>query len=131
VTATGSREALQARVDELEFEVAELRAALAPPGWMPPRAWKLTERERALFALFLAREVVTSALVQVTLWPDAAGPLARNAQHVYLHRLRRKLAPFGVQLQFLGRGLGYSLPPAQRAALRAGAVHVTPEEGGP
>jgi DNA-binding response OmpR family regulator len=133
-TALSREAALQARVDELEFEVAELRAALSPPGWQPPRAWKLTRREGQVFALFLARELVTQALVSVQLWPEPDGGRSSNLLAVHVCKLRAKLAPFGVRLQLVGRGEGYTIPPAQRAALRGGAVRVTPEacdnEGG-
>lgn len=121
MSALSREQVLQARVDDLEFELAELRAALAPPGWEAPRAWKLTPNEARIVALLLARGWVTAALFGAAIHRPLNDGAPRAVLGTHVHRIRRKLKPFGVTI-LNERERGFRLADGQRAALAAGAV---------
>ncbi|MDX2235594.1 MAG: GcrA family cell cycle regulator [Hyphomonadaceae bacterium] len=124
---SGAREAaLQARIDDLEFQLEELRAALAPPGWTPPQAWGLRPAEAAAMGVLVARPRLTVALWLAARADCADGPGdPGRLLSVHVCVLRRRLAPFGIEIKTLW-GEGYALDAGVREALAGGAVSVGP-----
>ncbi len=70
----------------------------------------LSDREAALLRRLQARPLVSRSEMIAELWPnpDDEPAAAEDAVHQALHRLRRKLAPFGVGIE-TERGRGYRL----------------------
>ena len=73
------------------------------------QALVLSARERALLEIFLAQpgRMVSKPEI-IGLMSERGETPSANAVEVYVHRLRRKLAPGGVKI-YTVRGLGYCL----------------------
>lgn len=132
MSVTVSREAaLQARIDDLEFEVAELRAALAPEDWHAPKAWRLSPGETDVVRILMTQGRVTPSMFA------AANQLRKGCYEnrgatlgVHICSIRRKAGPFGLCIETL-YGIGYALSRAQRAALQRGEHRLGPPRSPP
>lgn len=116
--------ALRNRIEELEEEIRQLKAAFAPKVGFP-LSWKLDEREGAILsALFHAKgSYITSEALLLLLvrYDDDAD---ESTISVWIGRLRRKVEPLGVTI--VTRPLqGYQLDAAGRAIV-ADALGLTP-----
>ena len=85
-----------ARCEELEEELRQLRATLAPPAFEVPTRWGLTAAEAATFlALYQRRGKVASVFLLFEAskpWArNSDGPDARNVVSVRIHHIRKKL----------------------------------------
>ena len=97
--------ALEARVEELEFYLAEIQGKTVRPPW----GLKLTPMEMALansLALASPRIMSRSALLMV-LYPTAEQPLEKIID-VWVCRVRKMMAPIGLGV-ITHDGLGYSM----------------------
>ncbi|MCW5697897.1 MAG: helix-turn-helix domain-containing protein [Bauldia sp.] len=105
---------LAEQVEELQEENRQLRALLAPAVVLPSE-WKLTVLETALFRQLLLRTLVT---FECAVWAiqDANGDRTRYTVHILIHKIRRKLKPFGLSI-LCRPGQGYEL--ADRSAWHA------------
>jgi len=73
------------------------------------RAIALSAREAALLEILLAQPGRMVSKVEIIgLMCERGEALSANAVEVYVHRLRRKVAPGGVKI-YTVRGLGYGL----------------------
>jgi two-component system cell cycle response regulator CtrA len=102
--------AMQKRIDDLEFEVAELRAALTPPQATVPLDWKLVGPELRLMTAMAARELLTKDQGMILLYAGIPGGEERDPKNldVYICKIRKKVGPFGVSIATLW-GRGWSL----------------------
>ncbi len=112
---------LEAENDQLRALVTELKS-LAFGEWRPPAEWLLTPSQQRIFALLLKRGQVTREQAASALWalrPEGEIP-DRKVIDVQLCHMRKKLAPFGVQIRTLW-GQGIALDPETRTRLRGEA----------
>lgn len=109
---------LQARVGQLYGENSKLTERLIEaeskieiPSDCVLREWNLTGQETRIAAILLRADgaIVTKPFLREALWRGSITALqARRNLGVQLHRLRGKLAPYGMTVQTV-RGLGYFL----------------------
>lgn len=115
-----NEQALRERVDILEEENRQLRAALHGDGPVFPKAWKLTPTEGDILRRLLARQVLNRndylAWAEERRGRDYAD--SRGTLDVLICRLRHKLARLGVCIEKRW-GEGYALAPASKARLKA------------
>lgn len=116
--------ALRTRIEELEEEIRQLKAAFAPKVGFP-LSWKLDERETAILsALFHTKgSYITSEALLLLLvrYDDDAD---EGTIRTWVGRLRRKVEPLGVTI-VTRHQQGYALETAGRAIV-AGALGLTP-----
>lgn len=100
---------LRDRVEELEGLLG-MRASF-------PRPWGLTRRESAILGLLLSRQVCFTECIFASVWGnDSEVENARRIIFVYTHRLRRKLAPLGIELS--NNRPGYFLTSEMKRTIR-------------
>jgi|CXWL01.1.fsa_nt_gi two-component system cell cycle response regulator CtrA len=118
--------ALREQLDEAEETIRQLRLVLRPPV-VTPLEWRLTRAEVAVFGVLLNREVATAAMmITATRTAPAScenGDPAPKIAHVWVCRLRQKLARFGVRIDVVW-GVGFTL--ADRAAWRKRLLEAAP-----
>lgn len=109
---------LRDRIDELEEEVRQLKDGKS--GIVFPSEWRLTAaNSRALQALYQAPHGLlsnTQIFNAVRLWADGGDEYA--LVRVQVHKMRKKLTPFGVEIK-LRWGQGYELPANSKAIIKA------------
>lgn len=88
---------------DLRAEVERLRAALADTQSVVPADWRLTLTEAKVFAVLLAVDNATRAAIAA-----GAGLAENRSIDVHLTRIRKKLTPFGVEIETV-RGSGWRL----------------------
>jgi two-component system, cell cycle response regulator CtrA len=113
--ATGGRIAsLEHENEALRQQIMELRRGvnvqMSDLGPGPPE-WGLTPVQRRLVLLLASREVASHEFIEETL--DSR----RQCVRVHLCRIRKKLAPFGVEIRTIW-GIGISLDSETRAFLK-------------
>lgn len=113
----------------LRARVAELEGLLyAADGWSAPLEWGLTAAEARMMGVLVSRPLATRAAFLAAMYGDVGkDEPAPRIVDVFVCKIRRKLRPFGVAIVTVW-GEGWRLPPAQREALRRGAVSI-PAEG--
>ncbi len=108
---------LEAEIAALRAENARLRAALAPGRTLPlPARWGLTPQQAQFLTLLHAQAGCVPYARLATALGGPRTPLGRGQLQVIACNLRRKTAPFGVEIEAY-RGAGYGLTPEGRAAL--------------
>ncbi|HTK34577.1 MAG TPA: winged helix-turn-helix domain-containing protein [Caulobacteraceae bacterium] len=115
--------AYRERAEEAEEAVRQLRGAFGGEPAEPlelPRAWRLTAAERQICRLLLSRTQLTLAgyMALRELEAGAAGAPQDKVFNVLISKLRKKLRPFGVEIETVW-GEGYRIDPAQRRAILA------------
>lgn len=112
-----------ARLEALEAENARLRdrcehlEALAGHRWLAPCEWSLTASETKVMGVLIARELASKDAIMAALYRnDGRDEAEIKIVDVFICKLRKKVAPFGVTILTVW-GAGYRLPPEQRAAL--------------
>lgn len=93
--------------DELAARVEQIDEALRNDWWMPP-AWRLTPSEGALLNAILLRNGGSKQQLHAILFGGAidGGPEIKIID-VFICKLRRKLKPWGIQIEtYWGRGYG-------------------------
>jgi two-component system cell cycle response regulator CtrA len=124
---------LETENDELRERVRQLESALADPTWHPPIEWGLTMSETKVMRALLSRPQVSKLGIMTALYgdrPDDDGGIEAKIVDVFIHKLRRKIAPFEITIETLW-GVGYALAEADRrylldehrAMLTPGDVH--------
>lgn len=110
-------ERLRERVRQLE----ELLGAR----WRPPLEWRLTAQEARFMGVLVHRDQPTKNAFMAALYRDTGADEAEEKiVDVLACKIRKKVAPFGVEIQTIW-GHGYALPDHQREALKAGVVSFT------
>lgn len=107
------------RVDELEDEVRQLKVLAFGKDLNPPSQWRLTSRETVLIRLLALHDRVRaeSFLTAMTdiVWDYDPEPKIFD---VYICKLRKKLAPFGVEI-VTHWGAGYAIEEPIRGKVKA------------
>jgi DNA-binding response OmpR family regulator len=115
---------LREQLEERDETIRQLREAassgIAIPEWMP----HLTATERLMLAIFADGKVHSRENVMDRLYGDRTEAPISKIVDVYIIRLRRKLAPLGIQIETLW-GQGWRLTPESIALMRAEATHNT------
>lgn len=108
------------QIDTLEETIRQLKAELAKPNTCFPLDWGLTPAHCRILSAFGHSPFLTNArLFQVAALNLAADP--DNLVKVHICNLRKKVAPFGVQI--VNRfGVGYEMPEESRAIVKAAMV---------
>lgn len=94
--------------ERLRRDLAALRTSLVATETNPPADWRLTAFERTVFQALLKRETVAKATIVQLLHGADAPASARKNIDVFISRIRRKTAPFGVTIETIF-GVGYRL----------------------
>jgi len=110
--------ALEALLEQRDSRIQEMEEALGVTT-LPPLEFGLTGHEAAVLGILLNREVVTKQAMLCGLYSARADD-APNIKivDVYVCKLRKKLAPFGVEVA-THWGVGYSMPAGSKALVRA------------
>lgn len=101
--------------DELRETVRQLRADVEAadvelPGWLP----HLTPRQADILRLLCKRDLVTSETMLAVLYADE--DRISNLLSIFVHQLRGKLRPLGIQIENVW-GRGYRLTAPSKARL--------------
>lgn len=103
----------------LREQVRQLKAALVVDTQIPAE-WGLTSSEATLLMVLAGREMATYEAIITALYGARPGdPPSAEIVKVWLHRLRRKLAPHGATITTIW-GRGCFLDADTRQRLRAG-----------
>lgn len=117
MTPSRSEIAMRERIEELEELVRQLKEQLVPPLTFPLQ-FKLTSSETNLLAFLYARapHVIPRERINAALWlDDGVAPYVKIID-VLVCKLRKKLAPFGVDVE-TSWGVGYRLSASARDRL--------------
>ena len=92
-------------IEQLKNQICELQKLLIP-AVVTPIEWQLTAQEYSLFSLLLTRERVSKeqalyAIVQYQKYIDPSRKSASGEKicDVIVHKIRRKLSPYGVEIK--------------------------------
>ena len=117
---------VERRLEVVEQENLHLRERIAfledllCGGVQPPIEWRLTPAETRVFGVLVNREIATKEAVMATLYSARAGDEADvepKIVDVFICKIRKKLKPFGQQIQTVW-GQGYTLDEDARALYR-------------
>jgi two-component system cell cycle response regulator CtrA len=108
---------LKVRIEELEEENRQLKQQLATLFEMP-HALGLSGTEGRILAYIFKQSPRTAHLERLcfVIWPGRS--ITKEMINVYLFRIRKKLKPFGIELQTI-YGEGYFLDIVSAAKLKA------------
>lgn len=92
-------------IEQLKNQIRELQKLLIP-AVVTPREWQLTAQEYSLFSLLLTRERVSKeqALYAIVQYQKYINPSRKSVSgekicDVIVHKIRRKLSPYGVEIK--------------------------------
>lgn len=109
---------LEIENDELRERVEELEGILFATDWHAPVEFGLTNSEAAILAALISRERCSKDfLLMATARPGEEKDAEIKIVDVFVCKLRRKIAPFGIQIITLW-GQGYTLDTTTRERLR-------------
>jgi DNA-binding response OmpR family regulator len=85
-----------------------------------PAIFKLSPTETAFLGLLMRRDLVSENMIFAALYSGRDADLVPGSKvvDVFMHLLRKKLAPFGIAINTI-RGVGRSLSPADKAKVRS------------
>lgn len=106
---------LRDRLEELEFENRELRARLGFSACFPAE-WKLTRLEARMLGCLAGSAYGFRGLTTLQLLSPQE--LSIQCVRLHMHKLRRKLAPYGIEINTRWAE-GYELPPRSLKIVRA------------
>lgn len=117
--------AIEARLREenetLREQVLQLREVLGVK-FVAPSEWNLTRSETVIMGVLVHRELATPDAIMAALYGDRAGDTPDDQIiSVFLHRMRRKLRPFGISIE-TAWGEGHLLNAEIRNRLKAGVA---------
>ena len=107
---------------DLRERIAFLEAALFRTEEPLPFEWGLTASEARVFGVLANRDLATRDVMMAALYrQDGRDEAAEKIVDVYVFKLRKKLAPFGIRIR-THWGTGWSLDPESRKRFRARAA---------
>lgn len=112
---------LREQLEEAREEIRQLKASAQSPAFFPPAAWRLSQTETLLLALLSTREFVSHEAGEhwLTSTLDRHWLVQpKKLIQVYVHKLRRKLAPHGFSIETRW-GEGHYITAEHRAAIAA------------
>lgn len=110
-------EILRAENEALRERVAALEAVLIGEKRLPVE-WRLTGSEARVFGVIASRELATKDAIHAALYGlDIDGGAEEKIVDVFVCKIRKKLAPFGINIR-TEWGRGWFIDPAERAALQ-------------
>ncbi|MBK9080195.1 MAG: helix-turn-helix domain-containing protein [Hyphomicrobium sp.] len=114
----------KSRIEELEDECAQLRyrldeieASMRAAEDCLLHIANLTPTERRILALLFKCGRRSQFQIEQHLYPGAINPPAEKSIYVFIHKLRLKLAPVGIEIRTI-REFGYELTPASIAIIK-------------
>ncbi len=109
---------LREEIDQLKEQLRVAKQALLVPKLFPMK-WRLTPLETRMLRFLVAREhpVHAERIIEAIYIPYGVQPASYNIVGVCIHRMRKKLKPFGIQIHN-EHMVGYYLSKATRAKLR-------------
>lgn len=111
--------ALEAENDRLRDELDMLRSTFGVEPVVWPAEWRLTGKEGSVFGALMARDTCTKNQLMAALYqPGADHEPEIKIIDVFVCKLRKKLRPFGIEIETVW-GLGYRMGPAAKAAAKA------------
>lgn len=111
--------ALEEDNERLRERVQTLEDALGITPFLTPVEWRLTGSETRLFGHLLARDVATKASIMSALYePGVNDEPEIKIVDVFVCKLRKKLAPFGIEIATLW-GMGYRMTAEAKDKARA------------
>ena len=105
------------RIRALEDRVTLLEDALGMNYHAPP-AWGLTPCEAAIFGVIMRVPMATFDRLMTAVYAHKSDPPDANVIKVHVHRIRRKIAPYGLTIN-TAKCVGYWIPEEQKAKLSA------------
>ena len=104
----------QDEVETLRERVRQLEEALMPP--LPvPVEWQLTKVERRAYACLASRPLASKDALMIALYAEAREEPHLKHLDLVVHRLRKKLEPFGYKIK-ASWGEGWRLSKSRIAA---------------
>lgn len=111
------------QIEELREEIALLRERLALMNealsgrcmYLP--GVRLSPTERTILNLLAIRPIVGRGQAIDVIYGCRAEPAGEKIMDVFIHRMRKKLKPYGIEIETVW-GHGYRLPPESKAALQ-------------
>ena len=94
------------RCADLEYELARLKATLAPEAQVP-KHWRLSARERRLYGALMRGGVVPYERLAI-LMGHSGRDVTKNALTVYIARIRQRVRRQGLDIR-ADRNVGYEL----------------------
>lgn len=110
-------------VRRLEDEVATLRERVAAlgqllhGGFVPPLEWDLTVAEAGIIGVLMTRAIASKEAIMVLLYGDRANSADTKICDIFVCKIRRKLAPYGITIE-TAWGRGWWLAPETKARIR-------------
>lgn len=111
--------ALRERIEELEYENAELRRILKPTGARFKVEWALTPAETAILATLLQRESATYEHLAVAAGVDQDAADPEFGVKVHVCRMRPRLRKDGIEIKTIWH-VGYALTAEMKKKVRLG-----------
>lgn len=103
-------------IQSLEDRVASLEAAMMGEA-TPPMEYGLTAHEGRLLGMLITREQCTKEQLLAGIYSARADdPPEIKIVDVYVCKIRKKLKPFGIEIETLW-GVGYRIAPASKARI--------------
>lgn len=105
--------ALRAERDELAEQVRQLQDIINDRSWVPVD-WRLTASEATVLNVLALRRIATKDAIHCALYgTDPEGGANEKIVDVLVHKLRKKLAAYGIDVH-TEWGVGYRLDDAAR-----------------
>jgi two-component system, cell cycle response regulator CtrA len=96
-------------IDTLRERIRQLEDMLKPDECIILNEWQLTPRERRIFAILANGKIRSKEAILQLVYFDKIGDIpCVEIIGVYVHRMRKKLAPFGFNIR-TAWGCGYSM----------------------
>lgn len=111
---------LEAENASLRAKVAYLEEVLTGDHLSLPPEWRLTRSEARMFGCLVGSPFATKQMLMTALYFDRPDDDEPDIKIIAIHmcHLRRKLAPFGIAIEFGEIGRGYCLPDDARARFK-------------
>lgn len=99
----------QVEIETLRERIRQLEEALSPSAVELPLEWRLTASEARVFAHLTTRKVASKQSIMAALYSDRPDDDPEmKIVDVFICKLRKKVKPFGVEIQTVW-GHGYAL----------------------
>jgi two-component system cell cycle response regulator CtrA len=105
-----SRQELERLVDTQRERIRQLEELLVPSSTLVPQEWMLTTKEARVFSHLTTRQIASKRTIMQALYFDqhSDDEPQEKIVDVFVCKMRKKLKPYGVQIETIW-GQGYSL----------------------